>query len=62
MPISVLELKGALSAQITNEMKTNEALAPFEAEYTRLYESLYTAHRNEKELSEQCLSLRVNFE
>ncbi|EFN63810.1 Coiled-coil domain-containing protein 147 [Camponotus floridanus] len=43
-------------------MKTNEALAPFEAEYARLYESLYTAHRNEKELSEQCLSLRNELE
>ncbi|XP_025262761.1 uncharacterized protein LOC112637378 [Camponotus floridanus] len=49
-------------ARITNEMKTNEALAPFEAEYARLYESLYTAHRNEKELSEQCLSLRNELE
>ncbi|KAL6434920.1 hypothetical protein ACFW04_005231 [Cataglyphis niger] len=45
-------------ARITNEMKANEALAPFEAEYVRLYESLYKAHRNEKELSEQCLSLK----
>ncbi|XP_072750545.1 uncharacterized protein [Anoplolepis gracilipes] len=43
-------------------MKANEALAPFEAEYTRLYESLYKAHRNEKELSEQCLSLRNEIE
>lgn len=43
-----------------NEMKTNEALASFESEYARLYESLYKAHRNEKELSEQCISLKVN--
>ncbi|KMQ95066.1 putative coiled-coil domain-containing protein 147 [Lasius niger] len=43
-------------------MKANEALAPFEAEYARLYESLYKAHTNEKELSEQCLSLRNEIE
>ncbi|EFN88290.1 Coiled-coil domain-containing protein 147 [Harpegnathos saltator] len=43
---------------ITNEMKTNEALAAYESEYARLYESLYQAHRNEKELSEQCTSLK----
>ncbi|XP_036140535.1 cilia- and flagella-associated protein 58 isoform X2 [Monomorium pharaonis] len=36
------------------EMSINEALAPFEAEYTRLYEFLYKAHRNEKELLGQC--------
>lgn len=41
-------------------MKTNEALAAYESEYARLYESLYKAHRNEKELSEQCASLKVN--
>lgn len=52
--------QSTLYAQITNEMKANEALAPFEAEYARLYESLYKAHRNEKELSEQCISLKVN--
>ncbi|XP_011154123.1 cilia- and flagella-associated protein 58 [Harpegnathos saltator] len=45
-------------ARITNEMKTNEALAAYESEYARLYESLYQAHRNEKELSEQCTSLK----
>ncbi|XP_032679289.1 cilia- and flagella-associated protein 58-like [Odontomachus brunneus] len=45
-------------ARITNEMKTNEALAAYESEYARLYESLYKAHRNEKELSEQCTSLK----
>ncbi|XP_011706818.1 PREDICTED: uncharacterized protein LOC105461994, partial [Wasmannia auropunctata] len=39
-------------------MSTNETLAPFEAEYTRLYESLYKAHRNEKELSGQCTLLK----
>ncbi|XP_018404761.1 PREDICTED: cilia- and flagella-associated protein 58-like [Cyphomyrmex costatus] len=39
-------------------MSANEALAPFETEYTRLYESLYKAHRNEKELSEQCMLLK----
>ncbi|XP_018316721.1 cilia- and flagella-associated protein 58 [Mycetomoellerius zeteki] len=39
-------------------MSANEALAPFETEYTRLYESLYKAHRNEKELSEQCILLK----
>lgn len=40
-------------------MSANEALAPFETEYTRLYESLYKAHRNEKELLEQCMLLKV---
>ncbi|XP_014470458.1 PREDICTED: cilia- and flagella-associated protein 58-like [Dinoponera quadriceps] len=45
-------------ARITSEMKTNEALAAYESEYARLYESLYKAHRNEKELSEQCTSLK----
>ncbi|KYN34039.1 hypothetical protein ALC56_11635, partial [Trachymyrmex septentrionalis] len=40
------------------QMSANEALAPFETEYTRLYESLYKAHRNEKELSEQCMLLK----
>ncbi|XP_020296612.1 uncharacterized protein LOC109861391 isoform X2 [Pseudomyrmex gracilis] len=45
-------------ARITHEMKSNEALACFEAEYARLYEFLYKTHRNEKELSEQCSMLK----
>lgn len=40
-------------------MNSNEALALFKAEYTRLYESLYKTHRNEKELLEQCTLLKV---
>lgn len=58
MPIYIRKL--ILFTQITNEMKTNEALAAYESEYVRLYESLYKAHRIEKELSEQCTSLKVN--
>ncbi|XP_011875433.1 PREDICTED: cilia- and flagella-associated protein 58-like [Vollenhovia emeryi] len=45
-------------ARITNEMSSNEALAPFKDEYERLYESLYKAHRSEKELSGQCTLLK----
>ncbi|KAL6254573.1 hypothetical protein P5V15_014625 [Pogonomyrmex californicus] len=45
-------------ARIINEMNANETLAAFKAEYTRLYESLYKAHRNEKELSDQCTLLK----
>lgn len=40
-------------------MKSNEALAPFMAEYTKLYESLYKAYRTEKDLTERCNTLRV---
>ena len=40
-------------------MKTNEALAPFINEYTKLYESLYEAHRSEKDLMEKYNALRV---
>ncbi|XP_070530909.1 cilia- and flagella-associated protein 58 isoform X2 [Cardiocondyla obscurior] len=39
-------------------MNSNEALAPFEAEYTKLYESLYKAHKNEKEILGQCALLK----
>lgn len=42
-------------------MKNNEALAPYEEEYTRLFESLYKAHRNENELTEKCKLLQVRF-
>jgi len=41
-------------------MKKNEALAVFEGEYTRLYETLYETHRSEKALSNQCIKLKVN--
>ncbi|XP_054004933.1 cilia- and flagella-associated protein 58-like isoform X2 [Hylaeus anthracinus] len=44
-------------SKVLKEMKENEALAPFLAEYTRLFESLYKAHRTEKELMEKCHSL-----
>lgn len=40
-------------------MKSNETLAPYEEEYTRLFESLYKAHRNENELTEKCRLLQV---
>lgn len=40
-------------------MKSNEALATYEAEYTRLFESLYKAHRLEEELTEKCRLLKV---
>ncbi|KAK2585378.1 hypothetical protein KPH14_010053 [Odynerus spinipes] len=47
---------------IVKEMKTNEALAAFEGEYTRLYESLYKSHKNEKELTVECASLKNEIE
>ena len=49
----------SISFQIINEMKKNEALAVYEAEYTRLFESLYKTHRNEDELIEKCRLLEV---
>ncbi|XP_051176631.1 cilia- and flagella-associated protein 58-like isoform X2 [Leptopilina boulardi] len=45
-------------AKLIKEMKNNEALAPYEEEYTRLFESLYKAHRNENELTEKCKLLQ----
>jgi len=42
-----------------NDMSVNEELAPFKAEYRKLYESLYKNHRKEKELLEQCMLLKV---
>lgn len=47
--------------QITSEMKGNEVLAAYEAEYTRLFESLYKAQRLEEELSSKCEQLTVYF-
>ncbi|XP_047351046.1 cilia- and flagella-associated protein 58-like [Vespa velutina] len=44
-------------ARIIKEMKTNDALAAFETDYKRLFESLYKSHKNEKELMEKCNSL-----
>lgn len=41
-------------------MKNNEALAVYEAEYTRLFESLYKAQRLEEELTEKCKLLKVS--
>lgn len=41
-------------------MKTNDALAAFETDYKRLFESLYKSHKNEKELTEKCNSLTVS--
>jgi len=49
-----------LPAQVMEEMRKNEALAVFENEYTRLYETLYETHRSEKALSNQCTKLKVN--
>ncbi|XP_076482723.1 cilia- and flagella-associated protein 58 [Bombus vancouverensis nearcticus] len=45
-------------SKVLQEMKSNEALAPFMAEYTKLYESLYKAYRTEKDLTERCNMLR----
>ncbi|KAJ8683602.1 hypothetical protein QAD02_019394 [Eretmocerus hayati] len=45
-------------ARITSEMKMNDALAAYEAEYTRLFESLYKAQRLEEELTEKCQTLQ----
>ncbi|KAL2726697.1 cilia- and flagella-associated protein 58-like [Vespula squamosa] len=44
-------------ARIIKEMKTNDALAAFETDYKKLFESLYKSHKNEKELTEKCNSL-----
>ncbi|XP_043668806.1 cilia- and flagella-associated protein 58-like [Vespula pensylvanica] len=44
-------------ARIIKEMKTNNALAAFETDYKRLFESLYKSHKNEKELTLKCNSL-----
>ncbi|XP_076227482.1 cilia- and flagella-associated protein 58 [Nomia melanderi] len=43
-------------------MKSNEALAAYFNEYTRLFESLYKAHRVEKELLEKCDTLQAQVE
>jgi hypothetical protein len=40
-------------------MKTNRALASYEPEYKRLFESLYEAHRLEDELTKKCKTLQV---
>lgn len=40
-------------------MKTNEALAPYMIEYTKLFEALYNAHNLEKELMDKIHSLKV---
>ncbi|XP_031370669.1 cilia- and flagella-associated protein 58-like isoform X2 [Apis dorsata] len=45
-------------AKILEEMKTNEALAPYMVEYTKLFEALYNAHKLEKELTEKIHSLK----
>lgn len=42
-----------------SEMKINEALAPFEAEYARLFEALYEARRTERHLSDNIALLKV---
>ncbi|XP_012287778.1 cilia- and flagella-associated protein 58 [Orussus abietinus] len=49
-------------AKISEEMKNNELLAPFEAEYTRLYELLYKTHGNEKDLTNRCKELEEDVE
>ncbi|XP_076284689.1 uncharacterized protein LOC143211117 [Lasioglossum baleicum] len=48
--------------KVLKDMKGVDALAPFLNEYTRLFESLYKAHRVEKELLEKCASLEVHVE
>ncbi|KAK1118823.1 hypothetical protein K0M31_014597 [Melipona bicolor] len=50
--------KNYSKVRVLQEMKTNEALAPFINEYTKLYESLYEAHRSEKNLMEKYNALR----
>lgn len=45
--------------QILKEMKSNEGLAPFLTEYSRIFELLYKARRTEKELSEKCTIFQV---
>ncbi|XP_076767182.1 cilia- and flagella-associated protein 58 [Xylocopa sonorina] len=45
-------------AKVLKEMKSNEALAPFMLEYTKLFEALYTAYKREKELVEKRNSLQ----
>ncbi|XP_076230789.1 cilia- and flagella-associated protein 58 [Calliopsis andreniformis] len=49
-------------SKVLKEMKSNEALAPFLAEYTRLFELLYKAHKTEKELTEKCTLLQTEAE
>lgn len=41
------------------EMKTNESLASYEAEYTRLYEALYKSNQIGVELNMKLAALRV---
>lgn len=45
--------------QIINDMRSNEALAAYETEYARLFETLYEARRNEDDLMEKCRNLQV---
>ncbi|CAL7944366.1 unnamed protein product [Xylocopa violacea] len=45
-------------AKVLKEMKSNEALAPFMLEYTKLFEALYRAYKTEKELVEKRNSLQ----
>ncbi|XP_034944218.1 cilia- and flagella-associated protein 58-like [Chelonus insularis] len=45
-------------AKLLNEMKSNEALATYEAEYTRLYESFYQCRQEEAELMEKLRQLQ----
>ncbi|CAK9796574.1 Cilia- and flagella-associated protein 58 [Anthophora plagiata] len=45
--------------KVLNQMKTNEALAPFMQEYTTLFETLYNTIKTEKELTEKCNSLQM---
>ncbi|XP_058803801.1 cilia- and flagella-associated protein 58-like [Phymastichus coffea] len=49
-------------AKITSEMRGNEALAAYETEYTRLFESLYQAQRLEQELGDKCSRLTAELE
>nr|XP_033339390.1 cilia- and flagella-associated protein 58-like [Megalopta genalis] len=45
--------------KVLRDMKSIDALAPYLNEYTRLFESLYKAHRVEKELLEKCTQLET---
>ncbi|KZC08661.1 Laminin subunit alpha-2 [Dufourea novaeangliae] len=54
-------LQGVME-NILKDMKSTAALAPYLKEYTRLFESLYKAHRVEKELLEKCESLQNAFD
>ncbi|PBC28999.1 Coiled-coil domain-containing protein [Apis cerana cerana] len=54
----MMDMEMNAGLDILEEMKTNEALAPYMIEYTKLFEALYNAHRIEKELMDKIHSLK----